>query len=120
MHELSIVMGIIDIAEKEAKMAGVSIVEEIELEIGLLSGVEMEALEFARSEEHTFAWNHAIKNTILSEAKKTIIRPEGSGVCLDCNSEFRIEHLFDPCPHCQSYFINIKKGKELKVKSIVV
>ncbi|MBK8519066.1 MAG: hydrogenase maturation nickel metallochaperone HypA [Saprospiraceae bacterium] len=112
MHELSIVMGIIDIAEKEAKMAGVSIVEEIELEIGLLSGVEMEALEFA--------WNHAIKNTILSEAKKTIIRPEGSGVCLDCNSEFRIEHLFDPCPHCQSYFINIKKGKELKVKSIVV
>lgn len=61
MHELSIVMGIIDIAEKEAKMAGVSIVEEIELEIGLLSGVEMEALEFA--------WNHAIKIPFCQKQK---------------------------------------------------
>ena len=47
MHELSIVTGIIDIAEEEAAKAGVKAFSGIDLEIGTLSGIVKEALDFA-------------------------------------------------------------------------
>ena len=40
MHELSIVMSIIDIAEQQAKKANAVWVDEIELDIGELSGMQ--------------------------------------------------------------------------------
>ena len=47
MHEMSIVLGIVKIAENEAQKAGVSSFTAIDLEIGNLSGVEWDALDFA-------------------------------------------------------------------------
>ncbi len=47
MHELSIAMGIVDIAKNEAVKHQFSEIELIELEIGTLSGVEIESLNFA-------------------------------------------------------------------------
>lgn len=47
MHELSIVMSILDIAQKQANMAQAKVVEEIELEIGELSGIEKMSFDFA-------------------------------------------------------------------------
>ena len=47
MHELSIVMGIVDLATKQALANGAILIEEIELEIGCLSGIEMDSFEFA-------------------------------------------------------------------------
>ncbi|MEZ4907084.1 MAG: hydrogenase maturation nickel metallochaperone HypA [Saprospiraceae bacterium] len=64
MHELSIALGIVDLAESEAKKAGGTTIESIELEIGELSGVEIDALEFA--------WSSATANTMLEKATKTI------------------------------------------------
>jgi Zn finger protein HypA/HybF involved in hydrogenase expression len=34
--------------------------------------------------------------------------------------DFSVENLYDACPVCGGHFLNINKGKELKVKSIVV
>jgi hydrogenase nickel incorporation protein HypA/HybF len=62
MHELSIAMSIVEIAEDNAAMAGVKSVSEIQIEVGNLSGVVDEALEFALEE--------AVKNTILRNAKR--------------------------------------------------
>lgn len=47
MHELSIAMNIIDIASEQAKINNFSVIDEIEIEIGTLSGVEIDALKFA-------------------------------------------------------------------------
>jgi len=112
MHELSIVMSIIDIAEKQARKANAQVIEEIELEIGLLSGIEMNALDFA--------WSQAVKHTILANAKRTINTIKGLGYCMDCNAEFEVNNYYDACPVCKQHFINILKGKELRVKSLVV
>ncbi|MBZ5859340.1 hydrogenase maturation nickel metallochaperone HypA/HybF [Flavihumibacter profundi] len=112
MHELSIVMSIVEIASQQALQANASVVEEIELEIGTLSGIEINALEFA--------WAEAVRNTILENTLRVINRPEGRARCLDCNTDFAIQQYFDPCPACGSHFINITRGKELKVKSLVI
>ncbi|WEK37974.1 MAG: hydrogenase maturation nickel metallochaperone HypA [Candidatus Pseudobacter hemicellulosilyticus] len=112
MHELSIVMGIVDIAEEHARREGAQSVEEIELEIGCLTTVEMEAFESA--------WKQAVKTTILEHSVKTIHRTPGRAGCLECAAEFPLENLYDACPDCQGHFLQIYQGKELRVRSLVI
>lgn len=112
MHELSIAMGIVELAEKEAKKAGGEVIESIELEIGKLSGVEIEALDFA--------WPVAVKGTMLANAKRTVINPSGKAKCIDCGFVFDVEQLYDSCPKCNSYLKDIFQGKELRIKAITI
>ena len=62
MHELSIVMSIVEIAQQQAYNANATVIDEIELDIGTMSGIEMDALEFA--------WSQGVKQTILEQANK--------------------------------------------------
>lgn len=112
MHELSIVMSIIDIAKEQAKQHNASAIEEIELNIGTLSGIEMNAFEFA--------WKQAVKNTVLENAAKKINIIEAKAKCLDCDNEFSIQHYYDGCSACGGHLLQILQGKELKVKSLVI
>lgn len=112
MHELSIVMGIIDIAQQHADQESASVIDEIEMDIGCLSTVEMNAFEFA--------WQQAVKETILEATVKKINRIRGKAQCIDCDAIFAIDNLYDACPECGRHFINILEGKELRVKSLVV
>lgn len=112
MHELSIALGIVKIAEDETSKAKVSKVTKIELEIGVLSGVEIDSLNFI--------WESAVKDSVLELAEKEISIIEGIGKCADCDSEFDMENIYDCCPNCGSNFKGILKGKELRVKALEV
>jgi hydrogenase nickel incorporation protein HypA/HybF len=112
MHELSIVMSIVDIATQHAEQAGATAIDEIEMDIGCLSTVEMNAFEFA--------WSQAVKETILEGAVKKINRIKGKAQCIDCDAIFAVENLYDACPECGEHFLNIMEGKELRVKYLVV
>jgi len=112
MHELSIVMSIITIAEKESAKNNVSTVEEIELDIGELSGIDLPAFEFA--------WEQAIKSTILDRTLKVVNHIAGEGRCEGCDTVFPMRQLYDACPVCGDHFIIVQKGKEMRVKSLVV
>ena len=112
MHELSIVMGIIEIAERTANAANATIVDEVELDIGTLSGIEMEALEFA--------WKQGVRQTMLENAVKKVNRIAAKAKCLDCDAEFSIENYYDACPFCGEHLLDIIQGKELRVKTLLV
>lgn len=112
MHELSVALGIVRIAEDETKRAQAQSVEKIELEIGTLAGIEFDSLEFV--------WPSAVKNTVLEHAEKKINVIQGKAVCLDCDHEFKIEKYYDSCPVCKSSLKGILQGKELRVKSLEV
>ena len=90
MHELSIVMSIVDIAQQQAEKADAATIDEIEMDIGCLTTIEMDAFEFA--------WKQGVKQTILASATKKINRIKGKAKCLDCNASFPLENLFDACP----------------------
>ncbi len=110
MHELSIALGIVKIAEQEARKAGVRQVKKITLDIGHLAGVEFEALDFA--------WPLAVKDTVLEGAERVINKIAGQARCLECDKHYALHHLYDGCPYCGSYFKDIMKGKELLVRSL--
>ncbi|PJB12090.1 MAG: hydrogenase expression protein [Flavobacteriales bacterium CG_4_9_14_3_um_filter_40_17] len=112
MHELSVALGIVKIAEDETAKAGAEKVELIELEIGTLAGVDFESLEFV--------WPAAVKDTVLEFALKKISVLKGKAKCVDCDTVFEIQHLYDSCPECGSNFKGIIQGKELRVKALEV
>ncbi len=112
MHELSIALGIVKIAETETQKAKASQVEKIELLIGSLSGVELQALHYV--------WPAAVKNSVLESAKLEIETVPAKALCLECRKTFVLEHIYDPCPHCNSHFKDILQGKELQVKALEV
>ncbi|PKP25110.1 MAG: hydrogenase expression protein [Bacteroidetes bacterium HGW-Bacteroidetes-2] len=112
MHELSVALGIVKIAEEETAKAQAKYVELIELEIGALAGIDFESLHFV--------WPAAVKDSVLENAIKKINLLEGIAKCVDCDTIFTINHIYDSCPKCKSNFKGIIQGKELRVKALEV
>ena len=112
MHELSIVQNILEIANQEVKKVGANRVDQIDLDIGTLSGVETDAL--------IFAWDACVPNTVLAKAKRKINFIEAAAKCEDCNHEFSTDDYFAQCPACGNYMTELIRGKELKIKALVV
>ncbi|MBR9999203.1 MAG: hydrogenase maturation nickel metallochaperone HypA [Cyclobacteriaceae bacterium] len=112
MHEFSIALSIVEIAEKEVKKHNAERVESIEMEIGKLSGIEPMALEFA--------WDHAVVDTVLENAERKINYIKGRAICEECGKEFEIDFIYDECPDCHSYQKEFLSGKELIVKSLTL
>lgn len=112
MHEMSIAQSIVDIAMDYAQKEKAQKVTELELSIGTLSGIEFEALDFAMEV--------CKKGTLLNDAQIVVDKIQAIAKCIDCENEFKIVHLFDACPHCQSYRTQLICGKEMQVKSLLI
>lgn len=110
MHELSILMNIVDAVDEQAGKHQAKTVESIALDIGDLCGIDTHALEFI--------WKTGVKNTVLERATCLIRQIEGWARCVNCQYEFKINEIFDPCPICNEHYIRIIRGNELKIRSI--
>ena len=112
MHEFSIAVDIVDIATSSARQEAATEVKEIEIEIGQLSGVVMEALDFSLEA--------AVKGTILETARRNLITIPGKARCTNCLCEYDTDTLFKPCPRCGTCAPDVIQGRELRVKSLIV
>jgi len=112
MHAMSIAMSIVDLAEEQARKAHVAKIIEIELDIGIFSGIEIEALNFALEV--------VAKETLLEAALIKINRIEAESECLNCGSRFASKGFIHQCPSCRETNTRILKGKEMQVKSLLV
>ena len=111
MHELSIVEEIIATVQDEMDRRDCARIEEINVQIGTLTGVDPEAL--------TFGFEAATADSPLSEAKLTIEQTTARGRCRKCDIEFSINDLVFLCPLCSSHDIEIIQGEELHVQYLV-
>ncbi len=112
MHEMSVAMSIVEISEQELQKANAKQVNKLVLEIGTLSGIVLDALEFAMEE--------AVKSTPLQNAKREVVMIDAKARCLECRNEYKVDDLFSICPKCNSFKTEIIAGKEMKIKSLVV
>jgi hydrogenase nickel incorporation protein HypA/HybF len=110
MHEFSIALNIVDIALKAAKDANAKKINKVEIDVGMLSGVVIEALEFALES--------AIKNTLLEGSQIKINEIRAAAVCNNCHTSFEPDDFAVQCPDCKSADFEITRGRELSVKSI--
>jgi hydrogenase nickel incorporation protein HypA/HybF len=112
MHELTIVLNIVGIAEDQLAKQHGSKIEAIELEFGTLAGIEMEAFQAA--------WSVALPGSVLEEARLTIKQLDAIAKCRQCQQEYGIKDLYEACPQCGSFRYDLIQGKELKVNSLSI
>jgi hydrogenase nickel incorporation protein HypA/HybF len=112
LHELAIAQSIVDFLEKEAAERGLGRVEAVGLNIGELSDVVPEALEFG-FQSITFG-------TDLESVKLRIKRIPLEAVCVDCGARFRVDDYFFVCPDCDSRRVEVVSGQEIDISYIEV
>ncbi len=112
MHEFSIAMNIIEIAEEEARKAEASKITSLTLDVGMMAGIEFYALDTAME--------MAVKDTMLEKADVNVNKITAIARCTQCHHEFQISEITDPCPKCNSLFSDVISGKEMKISSITV
>jgi len=110
MHEVSMMMSILELATEKAAGAGASRILSITLEVGARSGVVVEALEFA--------FDAVTRGTMAEGARLTVDRIPYRGQCLSCGHQFDCDD-FIVCSQC-GHFGKVISGRELKIKSIEV
>lgn len=113
MHEASIAMSVIEIAEKHCVDAGYEKINSIALRIGAGSGVLPDAL--------VMAFDIVKLDTRAGEASLHIEHIPLGGTCDSCRKDFTTDDQFVlSCPHCQSRKFQLIKGRELDIKDIEV
>lgn len=112
MHEMTIAVSIVDVAVTTANQNNAAKINAISLEVGALSGIEQEALEFCFSE--------ACKNTIAEGAKLIYRSLPATAHCPNCNNTFEAWERAEPCPDCNEMVFQLSGGTEMRVKEINV
>lgn len=112
MHELSIATGIVDLASSAVADAHETRpIEAVRVRVGDLSGVVIEALEFA--------WEVAAEGTACEGSRLEIERVPGKVRCVACDRETVLEH--PPrfvCADCGAATADITAGRELDIVSL--
>ena len=106
LHELSLTQNIVELAIEHADREDAKKILSITLEIGDLSGVVAEAVEFA--------FDVCSKGTLVEGADLKICHIAGIGRCLDCHKETEIKAFTHLCPHCGSLALETVQGQEMK------
>lgn len=112
MHEMSLAMNIVEIAEKTARSQDGRLINRIEVEVGSLAGVMGEAL--------SFCFQAAAQGTMAAGATLEIIPVAAKARCSGCGKIETVQTFFDDCPHCRGHLIDILEGRELRVLSITI
>ncbi|BCR06577.1 putative hydrogenase nickel incorporation protein HypA [Desulfuromonas versatilis] len=112
MHEVGITQSIVEIAERTARSGGAKRVLSVTVEIGALSGVIPEAVEFC--------FEACSKGTFLENARLIIERVPGMGRCPNCAGETEIDAYSCECPACGAFGLETLQGKELRVKEMEI
>ena len=112
MHELSLCEGVVQVIEDQAHLEHFKTVKTVWLEIGVLAGVEIEAMRFG--------FEAVIKGSIVEGAKLEIIHQLGLATCPSCCHTVEITARFDACPDCGSYPLTITSGEAMRIKELEV
>ncbi|MBN1928050.1 MAG: hydrogenase maturation nickel metallochaperone HypA [Chlorobiaceae bacterium] len=112
MHEMSIALSVIDAVTEKARQEGCSKVTGIELVVGRLAGVEVEALKFC--------FSAACRDTAADGAELFIDEREAFGQCEACGERFPVTSFYAKCPSCGQFRVTVESGQELAVRSITI
>jgi hydrogenase nickel incorporation protein HypA/HybF len=112
MHEFSLAVEVVKLAQAEADKNKARSVSEITIEVGTLCGVEAEPFQSALG--------LLSEGTILENAFLNIVRIKGKATCISCDNKFEMDQRMDTCPLCGSFPSEIKGGDEFRVISLVI
>src|SRR5437763_10762599 len=112
MHELSIAMSILEIAEEEAEQRGIKI-SAVHLRLGALSGVVKDSL--------LFSYEVACADTPLKGSRLVIEEVPVAVFCYGCQAQRPVHSIqLLCCAECGAPTPQIVHGKELEVVALEI
>lgn len=113
MHELSIAIRVIGLAEEHLRAAGGGRVERVTLRVGRLAAVEAAALQTA--------CETAAADTPLEQAEVRIVEVPVRIWCPSCRREVDLPGLVPlACPECGTPSGDVRGGHELELESLEI
>ncbi len=112
MHEMSLCEGVLQVLEDESHRQHFHKVKTVWLEIGSMSGVEIEAMRFC--------FDVVVRNTLADGATLEIIEVPAEAWCLNCSQTVTVQQRYDACPHCGNFQLQITSGEEMRIKELEV
>lgn len=111
MHELGIMINVVNNIEKIAAENGVTRVETMVLQVGELSPVVPHYLEAV--------YPAAVDGTLLQDTKLEIEVIAANALCMHCGTEFNLMANKKMCPDCGNSEWKLVSGTEFLIKEIV-
>ncbi|HRY07387.1 MAG TPA: hydrogenase maturation nickel metallochaperone HypA [Hyphomicrobiaceae bacterium] len=112
MHEMALCESIRTTLEEQSRLHGFTKVARVSLEVGPLSGVEIDALRFG--------FDVVMRGSVAQAAQLDIIECPAQAWCMACSQTVPIKARFDPCVKCGSYQLQVTGGEELRIKELEV
>lgn len=112
MHELGIMQNIVDTIEGYARQKSIRKIRKVILEVGAMSGVIPDALEFS--------FGFCTKQTVLEGAMLEIIKIKAVGRCKSCGGNFDLLTDCFSCQNCGAADWEMISGRELMIKGLEV
>jgi hydrogenase nickel incorporation protein HypA/HybF len=112
MHEMSLAQSILEILEEAARREHAGRVRSVWLELGALSAVDPEAMEFC--------FDAVTRGTVAEGARLNIEIIPGRALCLHCGESVPIARRDDACPLCGRYQMQVADGAQLRVRELEV
>ena len=108
MHELSIALNLVEIAETALRESALSYVVAVHLRLGIFSGIVKESL--------LFAYEIASENTVLAGSRLVIEDLPLIIYCPVCQAEQQLHSIqLLECPICGRATNDIRQGKEIEI-----
>jgi hydrogenase nickel incorporation protein HypA/HybF len=112
MHELALCQSVVESLREQARIHGFERISAVRLEIGALSCVSPEALDFC--------FSAVSRGTVADGARLELIRLPGRAWCLDCGSSMTVEERPAACERCGGHRLRIVQGEEMRIKELEV
>lgn len=112
MHELTLAENIIQLVEHTAGEERATRVKTVIVEIGRLSLVDVDALNFA--------FEVVSRAGCAAGAALRIVDIEGLGVCEDCQATTSMNEVTSACASCGGHRLKVVAGQEMRVKGIEI
>lgn len=111
MHELGVVMQVVDVVEKFARENQVEKIDTVVLQIGELSSMIPKYVEEV--------YPAAADGTMLEGSRLQVEIMPANGRCNQCGTVFLLVEHEGECPQCKSGDCDMLSGREFYIKEIV-
>jgi hydrogenase nickel incorporation protein HypA/HybF len=112
VHEMSLCESVVRILRKEARQHSFRRVKVVQLQVGALSCVMPEALEFC--------FRAVSLGTLAENARLDLVRVPGAAWCMACGETVEVTERYDACPQCGGFELQVTGGDELRISELEV
>ena len=111
MHELGVILSVVETVEQFARENHLTRIGTLVLEIGELSSIIPKYVESC--------YPAAVDGTLLQNTTLKIEIIPGNGLCAECGKVFNLKENNLVCPHCGGRRFEMLSGREFMIKEII-